>query len=383
MTTPRRIVVLHQSGDPSMDLLLSGIDDYRRSYPGWVIRHQYDMPERQAELEDLTRWQPDGILAVCPLSPLLQKLRLPCVSLRHTQTAQAVISDDGKVGTAAAAYLADLGSASLACLQPERTSSALAWQTLRLAGFHAELGRRALTATIVHWQTYDGQAGVADHILGQLRSLPRPCAVFAGNDYLAVELAELVIANGLRVPADIAILGADDVPRCATAQVPLSSVRVAHRSIGRRGAELLEGLLAGRIRGPVTEALPPEGIAERASTDGIEVADPEVAAVLAFIRGHAGEPFTVDDAISASSLGRRSIEQRFRDLLHRSILSEIQHARIKRACVMLQDQHIPLGAVADACGFGDQQRFTSVFGRIMGMPPSLWRRRHKGGPAAD
>lgn len=375
MAGPKRIAVLYQGGDPTMDLLVMGIEDHRRAHPGWILRHQYGPPADRASLEEFVAWRPDGLLTAMSLPPALLTLGLPVVTLRHAQSPHAVLSDDRKVGAAAAAYLAGLGSASIACLLPERTMSASGWTALRPAGFHEEIARRGLQAATVHWQTHAGVPAVAEHILGQLRQLPRPCAIFTGNDHLALELEEMALANGLRIPADLAILGADDAPRCATVQIPLSTVRVAHRSIGRRGAGMLAGLLDGTIRGPLVEALPPEGIAERASTDAVEVADPEVAAVLAFIRAHASEPFSVDDAVSASTLGRRSIEQRFRALLGRTILAEIQAARVRRSCVLLADQRRSIADVAMACGFNDQQHFATVFRKLIGEAPSAWRRR--------
>jgi LacI family transcriptional regulator len=45
--------------------------------------------------------------------------------------------------------------------------------------------------------------------------------------------------RGIRVPADIALVGYDDIDFAAAAAVPLSSVRQPREQLGRSAAELL------------------------------------------------------------------------------------------------------------------------------------------------
>lgn len=67
----------------------------------------------------------------------------------------------------------------------------------------------------------------------------RPTAVFAANDLLAIGLLQGLLAHGLRIPEDVAIVGFDDIEFAAAATVPLSSIRQPREELGRRGAELL------------------------------------------------------------------------------------------------------------------------------------------------
>ncbi len=67
----------------------------------------------------------------------------------------------------------------------------------------------------------------------------RPTAVFAANDLLALGLLQAFLRGGLRVPADIALLGYDDIEFAASAAVPLTSVRQPAFEMGRRAAQLL------------------------------------------------------------------------------------------------------------------------------------------------
>ncbi|WHT16443.1 substrate-binding domain-containing protein [Crossiella sp. CA-258035] len=67
----------------------------------------------------------------------------------------------------------------------------------------------------------------------------RPDAVFCANDLLALGMLQTFVRTGVRVPADIAIVGYDDIDFAASAAVPLTSVRQPRQLIGRTAAELV------------------------------------------------------------------------------------------------------------------------------------------------
>lgn len=76
----------------------------------------------------------------------------------------------------------------------------------------------------------------------QIAAMPpaqRATAVFCANDLVALGLLQALTYGGVRVPADIAIVGYDDIDFAAAAAVPLSSVRQPRQSLGRTCAELL------------------------------------------------------------------------------------------------------------------------------------------------
>jgi LacI family transcriptional regulator len=76
----------------------------------------------------------------------------------------------------------------------------------------------------------------------ELAALPtsrRPTAVFCANDLLALGVLQGLIAGGLRVPEDVALVGYDDIDFAAAAAVPLSSVRQPREQLGRTAAQLL------------------------------------------------------------------------------------------------------------------------------------------------
>ncbi|MET4783189.1 substrate-binding domain-containing protein [Glaciihabitans sp. UYNi722] len=81
---------------------------------------------------------------------------------------------------------------------------------------------------------------VGDQILQQ-RPEERPDAIFAANDLLAVGILQsLILAEDLKVPDDIALIGYDDIDFAASTMVPLSTIRQPRELIAREALRLLE-----------------------------------------------------------------------------------------------------------------------------------------------
>ncbi|HEX7117567.1 MAG TPA: LacI family DNA-binding transcriptional regulator [Longimicrobiales bacterium] len=88
---------------------------------------------------------------------------------------------------------------------------------------------------------------------------PRPTAIFAGNDSMALGALSALRAAGLRVPEDVALTGFDDVPMARYVTPPLTTVRVSIAELGMRAAaRLFDSLEAGGGAEPVHELLPTE-----------------------------------------------------------------------------------------------------------------------------
>lgn len=80
-----------------------------------------------------------------------------------------------------------------------------------------------------------------------LRATPRPTAIFAANDSMAIGALGALREAGVRTPEDVAIAGFDDITIARYLSPPLTSV---HVDISELGAKATEKLLAG-VRGPL------------------------------------------------------------------------------------------------------------------------------------
>ncbi len=143
----------------------------------------------------------------------------------------------------------------------------------RLASEHlVRLGRRriaTITGTLDKQVGVDRHAGFADGLLAAglspslmaegdfseasgaaamaslLDAHPDLDAVFVAGDSMAVGALGVLRARGLSVPADVAVVGFDDLPRAALTSPSLTTVRQEVRGLGAELARTLLGLMRG------------------------------------------------------------------------------------------------------------------------------------------
>jgi LacI family transcriptional regulator len=182
------------------------------------------------------------------------------------------------------------------------------------------------------------------------------------------------------VPEDVAVVGVDeDRLLCSLANPPLSSVAFNLEQAGYQAAELLAGLMEGRITQTQRIMVEPLWVIPRRSTDMIAVEDPHVAAALRFIRDNARRPIGVDDVVEQVSVARRSLEIRFCRSLGRSIRQEIERVRLAWTKQLLLETNLPVWKIAETSGFGSTARLNAVFRREAGITLAEYRRRGRQG----
>jgi LacI family transcriptional regulator len=73
----------------------------------------------------------------------------------------------------------------------------------------------------------------------------RPTAIFAASDACALAIIEVAGEFGLRVPADVSVVGFDNIPGSALSSPALTTVDQSIRSMGRQAAEMLVKMVRG------------------------------------------------------------------------------------------------------------------------------------------
>jgi LacI family transcriptional regulator len=110
----------------------------------------------------------------------------------------------------------------------------------RLRGYESALSESAIArdASLVVQGDFSELSG--HRAVQRLLALdPRPTAIFAANDSMAIGALSALREHGLRVPEDMAVAGFDDIPLARYMNPPLSTVHVDISLLGERAAALL------------------------------------------------------------------------------------------------------------------------------------------------
>jgi LacI family transcriptional regulator len=110
----------------------------------------------------------------------------------------------------------------------------------RLAGFRRAMREEnvAVAPEYVQEATFERYAGYSKTML-LLRMIPRPTAIFAGNDLIAFGVLQAIREAGLRCPEDVSLIGFDDMEPAAMLNPELSSVSQPGYQLGTTAASIL------------------------------------------------------------------------------------------------------------------------------------------------
>lgn len=170
---------------------------------------------------------------------LLRDHGLPFVAFGRTieHHDYSLIDVDGAFGSSQAVeHLISLGHKRIAYLGVD---SDFSFSYFRLLGYRQALQRAGIS--------YDAQiviedlteASAADAARGILNQSPRPTAIFASADFLAVAALSAARARGLDVPAQLSVSVFDDSQVVRHAQPPLTAISQPNRRVGEEAANLL------------------------------------------------------------------------------------------------------------------------------------------------
>jgi LacI family transcriptional regulator len=133
-------------------------------------------------------------------------------------------------GQAATAHLLGLGHRRVAYLGGPAMA---ACNQARMHGYRAAMDaeHRAVPRGYVRSGEFTYQAGLRG-AAALLDLAEPPTGIFAGNDEIALGVIETARTRGLRVPADLSLIGFDDTLPARTASPPLTTVRQPLREMG-------------------------------------------------------------------------------------------------------------------------------------------------------
>jgi LacI family transcriptional regulator len=118
----------------------------------------------------------------------------------------------------------------------------------RVRGYRDALADRGIPfdETLIRSSGFNEEGGYRA-MLDLLARAPRPTAVFAANDLIALGALVAARTADVRVPADVALAGFDDIPTARLVSPALTTVAQPAHAIGKRAAEMVLERLNGAV----------------------------------------------------------------------------------------------------------------------------------------
>jgi len=358
--------------------LHQGIEKYAREH-GW---HLYADLAREKVIP--WGWEGDGILAWLgaghDLAEFVAAAKKPTVdfSLRRPQLKfHRVLEDHAHAAKLVADHFLSRGFANFIFY-----SDADNWSyEERGAGFIHSLKEAGHECSWLRWHLSDAYASGREEwrkkrkwLAAQMKAAPKPLAVFAANDQQAMDVLETCESAGIAVPEQVSIVGAENYLLAPDSmRTPISSVDTNLETLGYRGAELLDKLMAGKTLPADPIRIPAVGVVARKSSDILTILHVGVAKSLRFIWQHSHEPICVKDLVGVAAMSRRGLHKAFLEHLGRTPGQELQRVRIEHAKKLLAESGLKIEALAEMSGYQSANSFCIAFKRVTGMSAKQFR----------
>jgi LacI family transcriptional regulator len=360
--------------------LIIGIARYSRFHGPWSF---YKEPiDLKSSIPRLTSWKPDGIIMRDSLiKNELIKLRIPTILVQHdssySKDLPVVTTDSFSIAKMASEHFIERGLKNFAFCGFDNYE----WSNYRKhffckhntkSGFKTYVYSSPKNIRMHDWEKEQS------HVSDWLKTVPKPVGLLACNDDRGQHILEVCKRLSLKVPEDVAVIGVDNDPMiCDIGDPPLTSIALNVESAGYEAAKLLDQMIDNQEIKAQPINVSPTHIVHRQSTDLLAVSDPEVVVAIRFIKENAKNKILVDDVVKITRIGRRSLEQRFRKTIHRSIYDEIRKVRVEMISKLLIETDLPISHISSLFNFTDVEHISRYFKKEKGIGLREFRKLHQ------
>lgn len=375
----KKIILLLETSRAFGRQLIIGITKYAKLHGPWSF---YKEPiDLKSSIPHLTNWKPDGIIMRDTLiSKELLKLKKPTIlaihDSRYPKNLPVIKTDSVAIAKMAAEHFIEKGFKNFAFCGFDEYD----WSEGRKFYFNKFINEAGYKA-----YNYISPKGKKSYwkneqknLINWIKSLPKPIGIFACNDDRGQHILEVCKLINLKIPDDVAVIGVDNDPMvCELGDPPLSSIALNVEAAGYNAAKLMDYMIEKNKLTGEHILVSPTHIVQRQSTEIIAVEDPEVAKAIKYIKENAKNKILVEDVVKATCLSRRTLERRFKQILHRSIYSQIQHTRIELISKLLIETDLSISQITSLFNFTDVEHISRYFKREKGIGLREFRKLHQ------
>lgn len=368
----KNVLVMLSSDSCAKREIISGVFDFVNTGKDWNLRldtmHSRSLKSIGQRIDGVIT----GFSRFNPVLDGLIKSRVPTVltnfppnmKIPRGAPISVVRNDDKEIGRMAARYLHSKGAFRSYGFIAEAEEST--WQSFRRTGYALELSRWGIVPTSRKLNDKD--------LCSWLQDLPKPAAILASYDNVALNISEICHRLKLAIPSQVTLLGVDnDELICNSTKPRLSSIQTNHIEIGRRSAENMEKIMMKRRAGKTIYVRPIEVI-ERESSRTISPSGSLIDRALKIIRTNHQKGITPADVALQLGVSAPLLRLRFRQVFGKSVRNTIIESRINTALHLLKDTDRRITQIATDIGFSSLHAFTHFFTTHTGSSPSGYRR---------
>ena len=255
------------------------------------------------------------------------------------------------------------------------------WSDERLEGFRKEVEEAGFGDSFYPYNMQDIDHlwyYERDRMAEWLRMIPKPIGIMACDDNQGNNLIEACHSAGVRIPAEVSVIGVDDDELlCSLGSTTLSSIHVDIEDGGWKAAELIERMV-NFPGAPVEDVvLKPVKIVGRMSTAAFATDDAQIQKAVQFIHKNYQKKITVKDVTAEVALSRRLLERRFKTVTGQTIYQYITDLKIKHFAEMLLTTGDQVINIALSLGENDTKSISRRFKQIYGCSPNEWRDKNQ------
>jgi LacI family transcriptional regulator len=264
-------VIVPDITNPFYGVLVRGLADAADGFDyGTYVCNTDALVERERKfLEDVLDRGVDGIVMAAvdvadeaALNPA--RFGIPMVSVGESidhPRVDRVTADDEAGSRAATLHLVAAGASRVATIQGPAGSG-----RSRVQGYRRALSEsgRPYDETLVRHGDWTRQGG-REAMRALMDVKPRPDAVFCANDLMAIGGMDVARERRLTIPADVALVGFDDIEAAALVSPTLTTVSNPSYDAGRVAGDLLLGRMRGDYTGDSRTVVLPCPLVQRES----------------------------------------------------------------------------------------------------------------------
>lgn len=253
-------VFLHNLSGPFYSELIAGVEEITDTLGLTTIVSGVSKNQLQGSLRLLREGRVDGAIILDPDIESRDLRRYACASLPvvvldrglsaalQSDYVTAVAADHQEGGYLAGRHLLDMGYSRFIFIAGPIDSED---SRLRHRGFFNALhqaGVDTMTVPVVHGDFKE--RGGAQAMSALLNNGLTADAVFAANDEMALGVMQTLSLKNIRVPADIAVMGFDDIRLARYVSPSLSTIHQPMYELGRAAMTQLDRAMSGETRIP-------------------------------------------------------------------------------------------------------------------------------------